>query len=111
MIHLKTITTASLIAALIGTANAAPLHKAAAEGDTAAIHALLDARADIEAKNEDGDTPLHIAAYNSHAEAIRTLLAAGADIEAKIKNGKTPLQLATERGHAEAIRILRNATK
>ena len=47
------------------------------------IHTLLNAGANINARNREGNTPLHFAAGNGHTEAIRILLDAGADIDAK----------------------------
>ena len=52
---------------------------------------LLDAGADINQRDKDGDTPLHWASGMFHTEAVRLLLAAGADSTARNKNGSTPL--------------------
>ena len=74
-----------------------PLHKAARQGDTEAIVALIDAGADPNAKDDSGgDTPLHQAAKGGHAKAIAALLAAGADPNAKDIVGFTPVHQAAE---------------
>ena len=74
----------------------APLHSAAAEGDIEAITALLNAGADLNAKDEWGKSPIHVAAENGRAWAIRALLDAGADPDAGYGfEGLTPLQSAT----------------
>ena len=98
-----------------------PLHLAAFIGDTnaifalvsssvpAAARALLDAKAEIEAKDNDGKTPLHWAAAEGHEEATRALLNAGAKIEAKGNDGKTPLHWAAVAGHKKTTRALLNA--
>ena len=46
------------------------------------IEALLAAGADLEARNQGGDTPLYMAVYNPNPAIIEALLAAGADLEA-----------------------------
>ncbi len=53
------------------------------------IQELLKAGADIEAKNEKGNTPLIHAALIGEPEAVRALVKAGANIEAKSKDGVT----------------------
>ncbi|MGL4594456.1 MAG: ankyrin repeat domain-containing protein, partial [Thermoguttaceae bacterium] len=65
-----------------------PLHIAAKNNVADAIAALLEAGANIEARNKYiGRTPLHIAAKNNAAEAIAALVKAGSNIEAKNNAG------------------------
>ena len=73
-----------------------PLHAAAAKNpDPAAIAALLEAGADIDARDESGATPLHMAAaLNPNPSVIAALLEAGADINASSEDGATPLHWA-----------------
>ena len=75
-------------------------------GKVEAITTLLQAGADIEARTEGGFTPLHGAARLGNAETITTLIKAGADIEAKAEDGDTLLHMAALSGRAEAITVL-----
>ena len=60
--------------------------------------ALIQAGADTEATNSDGDTPLILAADNSHESLALALVKLGADLEAKDQDGDTPLLLAADYG-------------
>ncbi len=56
------------------------LHRAAHEGDAAAITELATAGADMNARDGAGRTPAHVAAFASNDEALRALAKAGADM-------------------------------
>ena len=51
-----------------------PLHAAAARGDVAEIQRLLQAGADINEADADGDTAIHLAAMNGHHQAVQLLV-------------------------------------
>ena len=89
---------------------ASRLHFAAAIGDSNAIESLLAARADVNARAENGCTPLH-AALNGYLFAMDVLVSAGADVNAKARNGITPLHEAARYGtwNAGAIATLISA--
>ena len=53
------------------------LHLAAAGGHPTTVDALVQARADVNAVDKDGDTPLDDAKRNGHTEVARLLEAAG----------------------------------
>ena len=55
-----------------------------------AVQALVDAGANIKARDETSHTPLHRAALLGSADAVLALLDAGADPKAQTKDGKTP---------------------
>ena len=56
--------------------------------------------AELEARDEDGNTPLHWAAakYNENPAVVQVLLAAGAELEVRDKDGVTPLHRAAAPG-------------
>ena len=91
-----------------------PLHYAARYGHASVASVLIAAGADVDAKNNVGETPLHMVAYyggSDRASVISVLIAAGADVNAKVntKNnevGRTPLHDAASRGHAPVVSIL-----
>ncbi len=56
------------------------LIEAAKKGDTVSIKALLEAGADVNAKDNDGLTALMWAAVRGHTETAQALLEAGADV-------------------------------
>lgn len=57
-----------------------PLHAAVAAGRVDCVRMLIEAGADIEAKNVYGNTPLHIACLNGHVEAVAELIRHSANI-------------------------------
>ena len=72
--------------------NDTPLHLAASSNENpAVIGLLLEAGADLEAREVAGETPLHFAAGSANAVAVEALLAAGANLEARGEEGRTPL--------------------
>ena len=87
-----------------------PLVRAACWGHADMVKLLVDANADIHAKDEDGWTPLHMAYDN--VGILQILKDAGADIEAKTDQGETPLFLACKYRQKEVVReILKHKPK
>ena len=86
------------------------LLEAARTGDAAAVRALLQTGAEVNAARGDGITALHLAAEHGHAEAARTLLDAGAAVERGTRIGHyTPLHLAARGGHGDVVALLLDA--
>lgn len=76
--------------------NSTLLHKATSKGYKGTMHILLDAGADIEARDSRGSTPLHIAVWKQNLDLVGILLERGANIESRNDDGYTPLILAFE---------------
>ena len=83
--------------------DATPLHNAAWFNDNpAVITALLNAGADVNARDRAGDTPLHNAArFNDNPAVITALLNAGADAAIQNGVGNTPWNYAEDREELE----------
>ena len=58
------------------------LHRAAHDGDVAALRRLIADGADLESRDGNGRTPLIVAAFASQAAAVAALAEAGADVNA-----------------------------
>jgi len=80
-------------------------------GTPEGVKRAIEAGAEVNAKNDNGQTPLMLAiALNQNPEIIKMLLSAGANVNAKDKNGKTPLvYAATFNQNPEIIKLLLEA--
>jgi len=83
----------SLLAAGPATGSAA-LFRAIRDGDSAAVRKLLKAGADLQSRNEAGDTPLMAAALYADTGILELLLKAGANVNATNQAGVTALMRA-----------------
>ena len=79
------------------------------KGDAAALHALLQQKADVNAPQVDGATALHWAVYRGDLEATDLLIAAGAKVDAANRDRFTPLAMASLYGNAPIIERLLKA--
>ena len=82
---------------------------AAQQGNVGAVSALLEAGADIDAKDKNGMTALMYAAQQGNVGAVSALLEAGADVDARNKAGMTALMYAAQRGNVGAVSALLEA--
>jgi len=80
---------------LIRTAEGTALGIAADTGSVEIVRALLDAGAEVDAKQPGWRTPLMIAAMAGRADVVRMLLDAGADRDARDSEQRTALMFAT----------------
>lgn len=82
-----------------------PLFLAAGEGRVDVVRYLLDQGADVNAREQFGDTALTEAVFNGRLAAAKELLFRGADANA-IGAGGTALDLAINRNHTEIAALL-----
>lgn len=83
------------------------LWEAARKGDAAAVGALLDKGADVNAKFRYGTTALFKAAERGHTEIVKVLLARGADVGVKDTfYGATAMTWALQNKHVGAVGAL-----
>jgi ankyrin repeat protein len=78
--------------------------------DKQTVRSLLDAGADLEAKDQKGWTALMYAVDHLYEEKVAVLLEAGANVNAAGRNGETALTIAARyRGNQEIARLLKRA--
>ena len=89
-----------------------PLHRVAINNaNPKVISALVNAGANVNARDESGRAPIHNAAgWNKNPKVIMALLEAGANVNARFESGSTPLDLAVSfNGSSEIITALLDA--
>ena len=74
--------------------------------DSKRVQELISKGANIEEKDEYGDTPLIDAAFTGKKESLRVLIDNKANIEARGAFDSTALLRAAERGHSECVEEL-----
>ncbi len=92
-----------LLASLPLAAAGTPLIDAVKRQDAAAVNALLDRGADVNAAEGDGTTALHFAAQLDDLAVVERLLEAGASPAAANRFAVTPLELAANNGNADIV--------
>ena len=70
------------------------LHLSCGGGDLEVVKVLLEARAEVNATDDEGATPLHRVSFQGHFEVAKALLEAGADLEISppMQSSPTPPQ-------------------
>ncbi len=83
-----------------------PIHSAVAGDRDDVVAVLVEAGADVNARQTHGWTPLHGAAQNGSLASVERLLAAGADRAAMNDDGTTALDLARSGDHEAIVALL-----
>lgn len=82
------------------------LLEAAEYGEYHRVEWLIYADADLDHKDDGGETALHKAAYNDHHDCVGLLLQRGAHVNSQDAKGCTALSIATKEGHCTVCRVL-----
>lgn len=96
-------------ASLIGPSNGSALNDAAASGDVTSVKALLDAKANVDARGRILMTSLMLAAMGGHIEIMEVLKNHEADEFAVDARGRTVLHLAVASGRLPIVKWLLHA--
>jgi ankyrin repeat protein len=83
--------------------------QAAMNGDKAAVHGLLEEKADVNVPMADGTTALHWAVRADDLETVDRLILAGANVNVSNRYGLTPLSIACSNANAALVRRLLDA--
>ena len=89
-----------------GSRNHTALHYAVQRKHADVVQVLIDAGADIEAKDDTGSSPLHLASIEGELTTVKMLVEAGADVRATDTKRVTCLMLAAYYGHTDTVRYL-----
>jgi len=110
--HFSTWHLALLAFVVFGTVTevrASELADAVRRGDVAALRALVQKKADVNAREADGSTALHWAVYRDDLAATDLLIKAGADVRASTREEVTPLAMACLHGSLPLVERLLEA--
>ena len=75
-------------------------------GNVGKVEEAIKDGANVNAKDNDGNTALMWAAYNGHTERVKLLIEHGANINAKDNDGETALMQAAFYGYIEIVKLL-----
>lgn len=103
---LRIIAAGCIAVSLVDAAVAAPIHDAARAGDGGTIARLLQEGADINERDENGETALFTAARAAKPKIVDQLMVAGADATIRDDRGMTAVHAAALGGDPEAVSLL-----
>lgn len=83
----------------------------ASAGDTDHVAKLLNRGANIEARNEDGQTALLVAAKRGHLGVVDILLKNHADVDGTDSTGLGAIHLSSENGQWQMVKLLLKNSK
>lgn len=86
-----------------------PLHIAAVNAQEDALKHLLEANANLEARDQSGSTALHIASTKGLKNIVILLIGSKANLDAQNASRRTAVHLAAARGEAAVIAVLARA--
>jgi hypothetical protein len=95
-----------LLLPLVAAASGEGLIIAAERGDVAALGRLIEAGADVNARDASGRNAVLAATQGGQVDAARLLIARGADVNAQDDIRDSAFLLAGVRGHTEIVRLL-----
>lgn len=91
----------------LGSLQAATIHEAIDQGDSAAVAAMLDKNpALLGDRLPSGRTPLHTAAYGGKLNIVQLLISRGADLNATTPAGSVALHGAAINNHGDVVKLL-----
>ena len=79
------------------------LHLAAQYSSSSIVKVIVEAGADVNCHDDDGDTPLHYAAEHNDISVVKMLVDSGADVKATDKNKHTPLLIAAKHSASASV--------
>ncbi|KAF5621165.1 ankyrin repeat [Fusarium tjaetaba] len=82
------------------------LHAAAENGRVENVRLLISKGADVDIRNDRGQTSLHTAAKEDQAEVVEELLKSNANINATDQESRTPVYFAAYNANSDALKIL-----
>ena len=86
-----------------------PVIQACIKGNVATLNTLIEAGADINLTNMEGESPLWLAVHHQQIEVVQICIDAGADVNMNINDGSSPLFHAVTKNYIEIARLLLKA--